>query len=482
MDPVSDLKLSFEEQAFLQVSKLREELVLSGSRDHTKDTDLRRSTRFYRNVYEDVDPTRQQHVEELLRQSLRVLGERVRRYLFELKSAAQAVHSPSGIELYPAEEPGEPIKIVNRRDLANFVYDKDGVLYLKKKVTTSKPTGGRLSFMLHLIAKILKLFETDSFITKRELYYLSLEFCKVKNNPLASQNLNQTQSSNFTQRTDTQPRQSQNESSQRFGSQNQGSQSRTQKFTTNKLSLILDDLCCLIGCSKAHLRVFSQSKGVVFGDLKFRLRNGEWYDCSRSEGVLIPTPQSPIIEIESNAAFLLIIEKDSIMQKILKQEESRGFVEKFKAILFTAKGYPDMNSRFFLHHISSKLKLPVLALTDADPHGLDIVCCYKFGCYSTAHESAYSALPHLKWLGFFPEEIIEFNLSEEKTQPHSRSDVTKINQLLRRPYLKTRPRWCNQLNLMKSLGKKAELEALDTSDGYLVTSYLPNKLRRASWV
>ena len=35
-----------------------------------------------------------------------------------------------------------------------------------------------------------------------------------------------------------------------------------------------------------------------------------------------------------------------------------------------AKGFPDINTRIFLKKIWENLKIPILALVDADPHGM----------------------------------------------------------------------------------------------------------------
>jgi meiotic recombination protein SPO11 len=43
------------------------------------------------------------------------------------------------------------------------------------------------------------------------------------------------------------------------------------------------------------------------------------------------------------------------------------------------KGYPDLCTRELCARLWRELQLPVLALTDADPHGLHIAAVYKFG-------------------------------------------------------------------------------------------------------
>ena len=46
---------------------------------------------------------------------------------------------------------------------------------------------------------------------------------------------------------------------------------------------------------------------------------------------------------------------------------------------FQGKGYPDLCTRGFVNLLWKTLQIPVLMLTDADPHGLHIALVYKFG-------------------------------------------------------------------------------------------------------
>ena len=48
------------------------------------------------------------------------------------------------------------------------------------------------------------------------------------------------------------------------------------------------------------------------------------------------------------------------------------FYNKYKCIVITGKGQPDVATRLFLHKIRAQLKLPVLALVDSDPYGLKV--------------------------------------------------------------------------------------------------------------
>jgi DNA topoisomerase VI subunit A len=44
-------------------------------------------------------------------------------------------------------------------------------------------------------------------------------------------------------------------------------------------------------------------------------------------------------------------------------------------------------------------RVPILALVDADPYGLDILSVYKYGSYATAHEGDTLTAPRIELLG-----------------------------------------------------------------------------------
>lgn len=496
---------SYEEQCFKQIERLREQVVRDELQSKLDNAALGTSNRLYRhNIFEAIAPHKNQELEKQLVKMLRLIGNHINQHFLDVNSAWSPICSPTtGEQILPRQIAGKPLRLVDRRRKSNFKYGRDGSIHLKpaKEVLYQSTQKKRSGLILHIVAKVLRLIETDSYMTKRELYYKSLDFCRVDQRRSIPSQSQSTQGSGrcasnsqaLSQRTNanSQGRQSQSMLSQ-ANSQN-GSQRislsqssvmdhQTQRYSTAKLDLALKDLCCFVGCSLVHLHILTQSKGIVYGNLQFKTRNGESYDCLKNEGLMIPTAQSPIIEMKSDAKFVIVIEKDAVMQKIISRESTICFVKNYKAILFTAKGYPDVNSRAFLNHLWTNLQIPILALTDADPQGLEIVCCYKFGCYQSAHEASHLIIPHIKWLGLLPYEMMQMNLPDSQTKPLSRIDDSKIDSLLARPYLKSRETWYEQIKLMRSLGKKAELESLDFSGDYLVTTYLPDKIRKASWL
>lgn len=448
MDIVQNLNYTFEEQCFLQAEKLREELRASDSKKK-----LSRQRIYRQNIFEYITPTQKQYLDTILTHILKCTGKQLNKNLESPRHAS-------------------PFLVVSRSNAKNYIYDEDGVIHLKsrKHVAFKAYTLKKQAFMLHIIAKVLKLIESDTYMTKRECFYQSLEFCRVKSKKLPLQSQSQSQTQNQTQ-TQT---------------QSQGSQVRraqeTIKYSGKGLDEVLNDLCCLVGCSKIHLRILTQPKGTLYGELSFELMTGETVDCfSSQQGVIIPA-RAQITGVKSDAKFILVLEKDSVLQKMICLEKKWNFVKRYKVILLTGRGYPDISTRAFLNFLWSRLKIPILALTDADPHGIDIVCTYKFGCYTSAHEGSHLAVPQIRWLGLLPLDVSRHSLPQSAMLPLTKSDEDRIDSLLKRPYLKGKKAWIEQLHLIRDSQKKAELESLDATGEFLVKTFLPNKLRYASWL
>ena len=53
--------------------------------------------------------------------------------------------------------------------------------------------------------------------------------------------------------------------------------------------------------------------------------------------------------------------------------------------------------------------MPVLAIVDADPYGLDILSVYKYGSKSMQHENGKLAAARIKWLGLWASEVEKYD-------------------------------------------------------------------------
>ncbi|CAK9294285.1 unnamed protein product [Gordionus sp. m RMFG-2023] len=144
------------------------------------------------------------------------------------------------------------------------------------------------------------------------------------------------------------------------------------------------------------------------------------------------------------------------------------------------KGYPDINTRSLLVSFSNLYRnIPILVLTDSDPHGFDIMTIYKFGSKELFRESQNLVCSKVHWLGLLPTDIERFNLPSTLI-PFNRYDTSKCAELLKRPYMaqEANKDYLYEVEYLKNLGKKAEIENLASiKDNFLMAMYLPIKLK-----
>lgn len=68
-------------------------------------------------------------------------------------------------------------------------------------------------------------------------------------------------------------------------------------------------------------------------------------------------------------------------------------------------------------------RVPVVALVDGDPHGLDIVSVYKFGSMAFRHEANTLAAPRVECIGIWASE-----LASQVPCPCTFSDIHLLEQ------------------------------------------------------
>ncbi|XP_062536678.1 uncharacterized protein LOC134205449 isoform X2 [Armigeres subalbatus] len=240
------------------------------------------------------------------------------------------------------------------------------------------------------------------------------------------------------------------------------------------INLALRDVSLLLKADLCELNIFASSRGLIAGPIKFYSNNEEVIDCCNSLGTQIPADVKGLTQIEVDADLVLIVEKDTVFQRLLND----GILTKLskKIIVVTSKGYPDVGTRLLLKKIWDTTRTPMFALVDADPYGIEIYCVYKFGSLSLLHQSSQLAVPSIQWLGLRPSHLVLLNL---KLLPLTERDRSRIQRMLKRPYI-GHP-GCElerELRLLHELDGKAEIESLtDISVDYLVTKYLPMQLR-----
>lgn len=243
---------------------------------------------------------------------------------------------------------------------------------------------------------------------------------------------------------------------------------------------VLDDVSCMLGCTRSSLNVVAAEKGVVVGRLIFS-DNGDMIDCTKMGvgGKAIPPNIDRVGDMQSDALFILLVEKDAAYMRLAEDR----FYNRFPCIIVTAKGQPDVATRLFLRKMKMELKLPVLALVDSDPYGLKILSVYGCGSKNMSYDSANLTTPDIKWLGIRPTDLDKYKIPEQCRLPMTEQDIKTGKDMLEEDFVKKNPGWVEELSLMVKTKQKAEIQALSSFGfQYLSEVYLPLKLQQKDWL
>ncbi|XP_006639568.1 meiotic recombination protein SPO11 isoform X1 [Lepisosteus oculatus] len=327
------------------------------------------------------------------------------------------------------------LTVLNRSCWSNIRFEDDIGLHAASDYTVSTIRSDcsrsvtRFATTLKVLSVIYKMVQSNSYATKRDIYY------------------NDTQL---------------------FGSQ------RT-------VDLIVDDISCMLRVPRRNLHVLASSKGFIAGDLCYTEEDGTKVNCdSGSMAVLVSSNVCGIKNFVSTAKFVLIVEKDATFQRLLDDE----FCTKLApCIMITGKGVPDVNSRLMVRRLWDSLCIPIFALVDADPHGIEIMCIYKYGSVSMSFDAHNLTVPAVMWLGLLPSDIERLNVPKDALIPFTKRDHSKLQSLQKRPYFNSQPLWKKEIELMLKWQQKAEIQCLTSiAPDYLTRVYLPNKLRFGGWI
>lgn len=243
---------------------------------------------------------------------------------------------------------------------------------------------------------------------------------------------------------------------------------------------VLNDVACVIGCTRTSLSVVASEKGIVIGRVRFR-EAGDLIDCTRMGvgGKAIPPYVERITEVESDAEFILLVEKDAAFMRLAEDR----FYNKYACIIITAKGQPDVATRLFLKKLREELGIPILGLVDSDPYGLKILSVYMCGSKNMSYDSGNLTTPDIKWLGVRPSDLDKYGIPEQCRLPMTEHDVKTGKELLDEEFIRKDARWYEELQLMVRRKEKAEIQALSSFGfQYLTQVYLPEKLAQGDWL
>ncbi|GMQ05546.1 hypothetical protein CsSME_00050532 [Camellia sinensis var. sinensis] len=250
-------------------------------------------------------------------------------------------------------------------------------------------------------------------------------------------------------------------------------------FTSQlQVNRTIQDVVALLRCSRYSLGIMASSRGAIAGRLLLQEPNQEVVDCSAcgSSGYTISGDLNLLekLVMKTDARYIIVVEKHAIFQRLAED----CVYNQIPSILITAKGYPDIATRFLLHRISKTFPdLPIFGLVDWNPAGLAILCTFKFGSIGMGLE-AYRYACNVKWLGLRRGDL-EL-IPEQSFMPLKPKDVQIAKSLAASEILQDN--YKEELAVMVQSGKRAEIEALYFHGYDFLGKYLAKKIVLANYI
>ncbi|MBI1945368.1 MAG: DNA topoisomerase IV subunit A [Deltaproteobacteria bacterium] len=327
------------------------------------------------------------------------------------------------------------------RALSNVKYDpKKGFFEIgkdKKVRTLSVATVKTFAQTLKMMALSKELVANDDFATKRDAYY-----------------------------------QSKNWGDARFDEQSES-------------DTVMDDIEALFssnGVSREQLRYIpDQHGGAVAGELvviDHDLDTGESIeiDCTRfGSGAYAVPSWVEHLKFRTKAKFILCIETQGMFQRL----QSHKYWQQAGCVLVSMGGVPTRACRRFVRLLSEQVNIPVYAFTDCDPYGFaNIYRTLKVGSGNAAHINQFFCVPHVKYLGLTPQDIVDFDLGKA-THPLAEMDMKRAFDALKNdPFFQSQKPWRDAIDLLMKMEKRAEQQALSLHGlNFVIDEYLPAKLK-----
>ncbi|NHJ47876.1 MAG: hypothetical protein FK733_08820 [Asgard group archaeon] len=335
---------------------------------------------------------------------------------------------------YDTINTGTPILNIPSRSSSNVIYDEESDLlllgqnYLERKWDDISAVK-KFTAQLRVLEIIHRLLSENVHGSKREVFYMDVDL---------------------------------------FEDQNRGSDP------------LIEDAAVMLGTYRKNIHVTANDRGLVVGRVQYT-DNGDVIDCTRqgSSGKNINPMQDHITDLQSDAEFILVVEKQAAFLRLAEDK----FYEKYPCVILTGSGQPNVATRIFLRRMSQELSLPVLAVMDSDPYGLDILRVYGLGSKALSYESYELATPNIRWLGVRPSDLDKYNLPQNTRLKMSPADLARAKLMIEEKFVKNKPDWVKELKIMINRKEKAEIQAL-ASRGikFFTDEYLPTKIETGDWV
>ncbi|KAF6763217.1 Spo11/DNA topoisomerase VI subunit A [Ephemerocybe angulata] len=231
---------------------------------------------------------------------------------------------------------------------------------------------------------------------------------------------------------------------------------------------LVDDLAATWELKRSDLNIRAASKGLVCGaGLSIELFTGETLTGKDTDGINIPVGEDiESFGIDEEVNWILVVEKEAVFQTLCRLGVADHPSMPGRGIIITGKGYPDVATRHLVKSLADALpkRIPIAALVDCDPYGLDILSVYRYGSVSMQHENDTLAARRIKWLGLRTSELSELGIDWDNLLPISKADEKKILAMLAKPNIPKK--WKRELSRSLHLRRKAEIEIISSTSEY----------------
>lgn len=232
--------------------------------------------------------------------------------------------------------------------------------------------------------------------------------------------------------------------------------------TQDTVDRALNNICTTLQViSRFDLNIITSSKGLVYGKITIFGANGVITEGHGGDdnSMQIPTNEDIVsVRLNEPINYILVVEKDAVFKHLFQHN----------TICITGKGFPDFATRRLLHVLNyAYIDIPIYALVDSDPHGIQIFSTFKYGSAKATFDNQRLISHRIEYLGV---KITEFE--------QGWLDMTSRDIQLARSILKTNT-WLDdeckrQLQMNLFLQKKAELNVVMKNQ---IKQYLDSKIK-----
>ncbi|MFX0098533.1 MAG: hypothetical protein ACFFCS_03060 [Candidatus Hodarchaeota archaeon] len=329
---------------------------------------------------------------------------------------------------------GRPYLDVPSRSASNIIYDEENDLLLlgedkfSHKIFHSLASVEDLTRLIRVMEVVHELLGKGKHSTKRELFYTDVNLFKQ-----------QTNSDNC-----------------------------------------IEDLSTLLHTVRNSTNIIASPEGQAVGRLRVKDKNNFINLEEMGSGSWSITPMLDSLEIvESDAEFILVLEKKAAMNRFVEEE----WWKKYPCIIISGKGVGDVATRSFLRRLEKELNLPIFCLVDSDPYGHYIYSVYIRGSKKLSYESPFLATPGMHLLGVLTRDLDKYKIPKSVRIPMTKTDIKRCKEMLDEEFIKSNKKWYDDLKLMLERKEKAEIQGFAAHGfEYLTDEYLPSKLSTGDWI